>query len=72
LHGKPIERRIGFGSIAIVLGSWVASVAVFGDNRFRIPIMGLSILIQLYGLAVLGKILQNSFGKKKKRKNIWS
>jgi hypothetical protein len=72
LHGKPIEQRIGFGSIAIVLGSWVASVAVFGDNRFRIPIMGLSILIQLNGLSVLGKMLQNSFGKKKRRTNIWS
>ena len=72
LHGKPIERRIGLGSIAIVLGSWAASVVVFGDHRFRIPIMGLSILIQLYGLSVLGKLLKNFIGKKKKKANIWS
>lgn len=35
---------------AIVGGSWAVTLVTFGDHRFRLPVMGLSLLLQVVGL----------------------
>ena len=45
-----IEKVIAVTSILIISFNWAFSLLTVGDNRFRIPIMGLSILLQAVGL----------------------
>ena len=40
----------------IVLLSWLTSLLTIGDHRFRLPTLGLSIAVQLYGLFRLFKV----------------
>lgn len=47
------ERWLGTVSAGIVLASWAISVASIGDHRFRLPVLGLSLLLQAVGFLSL-------------------
>jgi hypothetical protein len=46
----PISKLLADGSIAAVLISWLISIGTIGDHRFRVPTMGLSLLLQVAGI----------------------
>ena len=43
------ERALGSAALAVILGSWAVTIGTFGDHRFRLPFMGLSLLLQAVG-----------------------
>ena len=43
-------KQIGLISTFIIIPSWLISLVTLGDNRFRLPIMGCTIFLQLIGL----------------------
>jgi hypothetical protein len=47
--GGQIRNLAWFSLIPIVL-SWLVSIATIGDHRFRIPVMGLSLFLQIGGV----------------------
>ena len=47
---KSLERFIGVFAMISIATNWVISLFSIGDHRFRIPIMGMSLLIQVIGL----------------------
>jgi hypothetical protein len=46
----PVSKLLADGSIAAVLISWLISIGTIGDHRFRLPTMGLSLLLQVAAL----------------------
>jgi hypothetical protein len=46
----PLARLLANWSMASVVISWLISIGTIGDHRFRIPTMGLSILLQVAGI----------------------
>lgn len=46
-----LERLIGLASITFIGLNWFSSILTIGDHRFRIPSMGLSLLLQGIGFA---------------------
>ena len=42
----PLSRILADGSMAAVAISWLISIGTIGDHRFRIPTMGLSLVLQ--------------------------
>ena len=46
----PVSKLLADGSIAAVLISWLISIGTIGDHRFRVPTMGLSLLLQVAGI----------------------
>jgi len=55
-----LERLLGLGAFSFVLLNWLSSILTIGDNRFRIPSMGLSLVLQAIAL-------QSVFLKKRER-----
>jgi hypothetical protein len=51
-HGG-IEKIVGSSALLIIGINWLISLMTIGDHRFRIPIMGLSLLLQAIGLKTL-------------------
>ena len=47
---KSLERFIGVFAMFIITTNWVISLFSIGDHRFRLPIMGMSLLLQAIGL----------------------
>ena len=47
------SRSIAFAAMSPVFLSWGISLMTIGDNRFRIPTMGLSLILQAVGLLTL-------------------
>ena len=45
-----IEKFIALTSILVITANWGISLVTIGDHRFRIPIMGLSLLLQAVGI----------------------
>ena len=43
----PVSKFLADSSMAAVLFAWLISVGTIGDHRFRIPTMGLSLLLQV-------------------------
>lgn len=43
----PASKLLADGSLAAVLISWLISIGTIGDHRFRVPTMGLSLLLQV-------------------------
>jgi hypothetical protein len=41
-----LERLLGLSSMTLILINWLSSILTIGDNRFRIPTMGLSLFLQ--------------------------
>jgi hypothetical protein len=50
-----LERFIGNLAMIAVVTNWVITLFTIGDHRFRIPIMGLSLFLQVVGLKTLFK-----------------
>ena len=44
-----LERLWGTAALSLVLLNWLSSIATIGDNRFRIPAMTLSLILQAVG-----------------------
>jgi hypothetical protein len=42
-------KKISFISIAIILPSWLISLVTLGDNRFRLPVLGVCVIFQVVG-----------------------
>ena len=51
----PITKMIADGSMAAVAISWLISIGTIGDHRFRVPTMGLSLLLQVVTIWSLKK-----------------
>jgi hypothetical protein len=47
---KSLERFIGVFAMFIITINWVISLLSIGDHRFRLPVMGMSLLLQAIGL----------------------
>jgi hypothetical protein len=43
------SKKISFISIAIILPSWLISLVTLGDNRFRLPVLGVCVIFQVVG-----------------------
>jgi len=52
---KSLERFIGNIALIAITTNWLISLISIGDNRFRIPIMGMSLFLQAVGLKTLFK-----------------
>lgn len=57
------QRFISNVILAPVVISWLISIATIGDHRFRIPTMGLSLLLQVAALFALTKKFKSRFLK---------
>jgi hypothetical protein len=44
-----VTRALGSSAMAIVLASWLIAAGTQGDHRYRVPIMGMSLLLQISG-----------------------
>ena len=44
-----ITRYLGSSAMTIVLTSWLIAAGTQGDHRYRVPIMGMSLLLQISG-----------------------
>ena len=53
IRAGNLERAVGIVAFSIVVVNWITTVATIGDNRFRIPTMGVSIFLQAIGFANL-------------------
>jgi len=52
---NSLERFIGNLSMVVIATNWLITLFTIGDHRFRIPIMGLSLFLQVIGLKTLLK-----------------
>jgi hypothetical protein len=50
---NSLERLIGNFAMVAILSNWFITLFTIGDHRFRIPIMGLSIFLQVIGIKTL-------------------
>ena len=50
-----LERLLGLIALSSIASSWLVTLFVFGDHRFRLPIMGMSLFLQAVGLRTLFK-----------------
>jgi hypothetical protein len=50
---KGLEKFIGTLAMIIVGTSWLITLISIGDNRFRLPIMGMSLFLQAVGIRTL-------------------
>jgi hypothetical protein len=52
---NSLERFIGNLAMVAITTNWLITLLTIGDHRFRIPIMGLSLFLQVVGLKTLLK-----------------
>jgi len=52
---NSLERLIGNLAMVVVTTNWLITLFTIGDHRFRVPIMGLSLFLQVIGLKTLFK-----------------
>ena len=52
---NSLERFIGNLAMVAVTTNWLITLFTIGDHRFRVPIMGLSLFLQVIGLKTLFK-----------------
>ena len=52
---NSLERFIGNLAMVAIATNWLITLFTIGDHRFRIPIMGLSLFLQIIGLKTLLK-----------------
>ena len=48
-----LAKKVALLSATPVLLSWLITLGTIGDNRFRIPTMGLSLLLQVAGILAI-------------------
>ena len=47
------DKKIALLTATPVLVAWLITLGTIGDNRFRIPTMGLSLLLQVVGFLAI-------------------
>ena len=47
------SKYLGILLISIIVPSWLVSLVTLGDNRFRLPILGATVILQVFGLLTL-------------------
>ena len=52
-HMGGLERVLGLAAAAVIAGSWAVTLLSIGDHRFRLPVMGLSLLLEVFGWGVV-------------------
>jgi hypothetical protein len=52
-NARGLARYIGLSAGVIVFANWIISVGTLGDHRQRLPIMTLSLFLQVIGFASL-------------------
>jgi hypothetical protein len=50
IRGDQISKLLANLAMSSVVISWLISVGTIGDNRFRVPTMSLSLLLQVVGM----------------------
>ena len=50
---KNLERQIGAMSAILILVNWGICLLTIGDHRFRLPILGISVFLQIIGVQFL-------------------
>lgn len=50
---RNLERQIGVISAILILVNWGICLLTIGDHRFRLPILGISVFLQIIGLQFL-------------------
>ena len=50
---RNLERQIGVMSAILILVNWGICLLTIGDHRFRLPILGVSVFLQIIGLQLL-------------------
>jgi hypothetical protein len=50
---RNLERQIGVMSMILILVNWGICLLTIGDHRFRLPILGISVFLQIAGLQFL-------------------
>jgi hypothetical protein len=50
---RNLERQIGVMSMILILVNWGICLLTIGDHRFRLPILGISVFLQIVGLQFL-------------------
>ena len=58
----PDEKFFADIVMAAIVLSWLISIGTIGDHRFRIPTMSLSLLLQVAGILVIRKRLNDKVG----------
>lgn len=53
LRLEELNKYLGIILAAIIFPSWLVSLVTLGDNRFRLPILGATIILQIFGLLTL-------------------
>ena len=56
---KGIERVIGSFAVTQIVLNWIVAIGTLGDNRQRLPVLGLSIMLQAIGLKTVFKGKKN-------------
>ena len=51
-----LQRVIGNVTLMLIISNWLTVLVVQGDNRYRIPFMPFSLLLQVCGYMALRKI----------------
>ena len=51
-----LQRAIGNVTLMLIISNWLTVLVVQGDNRYRIPLMPLSLLLQICGYMTVRKI----------------
>ena len=51
-----LPRMIGNITLMLIMSNWITTLLVVGDNRYRIPLMPLSLFLQLCGYMTVRKI----------------
>jgi hypothetical protein len=52
-RNNSLERFIGNLAMVAISTNWLITLFTIGDHRFRIPIMGMSLFLQAFGLKTL-------------------
>ena len=63
---KSIEAFLGLILAVLILINWGITLLTIGDNRFRIPISGASILLQVIGISIVIKNISKILSNKQK------
>ena len=51
-----LQRVIGNVILLLIVSNWLTALVVVGDNRYRLPLMPLSLFLQLCGYMTVRKI----------------
>jgi hypothetical protein len=53
MKGSGLSKKIAILAVTPVMLAWLIAIGTIGDHRFRIPIMSLSLLLQVAGILAI-------------------